>query len=76
MRQLTTIAELRDYRQRLSPTESLGLVPTLGNLHAGHLSLIRRGRSHNDQLMVSIFLNPLQFGPPRRLSSLSPNPGC
>ncbi|TVR04534.1 MAG: pantoate--beta-alanine ligase, partial [Phormidium sp. GEM2.Bin31] len=48
MKQLTTIAELRGYRQGVSSTETLGLIPTMGNLHAGHLSLIRQGRSHND----------------------------
>ena len=63
MRLFTTIAGLRCYLGLHRQGKNVGFVPTMGALHAGHISLIERARSHNDIVIVSIFVNPLQFGP-------------
>lgn len=63
MHVLTTLEELRQARGEWSRQGTIGFLPTMGYLHAGHISHARTARAENDIVVASIFVNPTQFGP-------------
>ncbi|RAZ70197.1 pantoate--beta-alanine ligase [Planococcus maitriensis] len=64
MQVINTVKDLRNWvRSTKGSGQSIGLVPTMGFLHEGHLSLVESAKSENGQVVISIFVNPAQFGP-------------
>ena len=72
MKPISSIPELRALRWQ-NPSLTWGLVPTMGFLHEGHLSLVRQARVENDRVAVTIFVNPAQFAPSEDLSTYPRN---
>lgn len=68
MNVVKTIDKIRQWRAEMNGI-TVGLVPTMGYLHEGHLSLIKKARQQCDRVVVSIFVNPLQFGPQEDLET-------
>jgi pantoate--beta-alanine ligase len=69
MKTVRTIGEIRGLLQPLRPHASIGLVPTMGAFHGGHIALFRAARAECDQVVASLFVNPSQFGDPADLAA-------
>ncbi len=72
MKVITKISEIKEIRKNIQ-NKKIGFVPTMGGLHAGHLSLINRAKNENEITIVSVFLNPTQFNDKKDLETYPAN---
>ena len=73
MKIIRTVKEFKEERAKIGADKSVGFVPTMGGLHEGHMSLVKKCRENNDVTVVSVYLNPTQFNDKNDLNTYPAN---